>query len=318
VLPATVNTIRSTPSRSASIGCEEGGTLKHLAAALLAGAAVTGAPTLEELTHITYSGIKEVAGPVTLKDGQWEKRRVAVTLAPGFRVTGDLDGDGAEEAVVLLAVNPGGSGTFEYVAVTIRAAKGVRSVATAPLGDRVQIRSARIAGRKLLFSVVRPGSKDARCCPGELADLAWTLAGGRLRSSAAKVTGRLTPDVLAGKEWVLRAWKRGAPAPDQPEVTLRYEGGRLAGRSGCNRYSTAVTTGDAPGDVSIAPVMVTRMACAEPQMAVEARFVKQLEAVKKIGFWLGQLALSYPLEGQAPQEMLFDARTPAAAAAAKQ
>ena len=288
--------------------------MKHLAAALLAGAAVTGAPTLEELGRATYSGIKEVAGPVTLKDGQWQKGRVAVTLAPGFRVAGDLDGDRADEAAVLLAVNGGGSGTFEYVAVAKSTAKGIRTVAAAPLGDRVQVRSARIEGRRMLLSVLRPGPKDARCCPGELADLAWTLAGGRLRSSAAKVTGRLTPEVLAGQEWVLRAWKRGEPAPDQPEVTLRYEGGRFAGRSGCNRYSTAVTAGDAPGDVSIAPVAVTRMACAEPQMAVEARFVKQLEAVKKIGFWLGQLALSYPLEGPAPGEMLFDARPPAAAA----
>jgi heat shock protein HslJ len=287
--------------------------MNHLAAALLAGAAVAGAPTLEELRQATYSGLKEVAGPVTLKDGRWEKGRVAVTLAPAFRVTGDLDGDGAEEAVVLLAVNAGGSGTFDYVAVTKRMAKGVRNAATAPLGDRVQVRSARIEGRKLLLSVLRPGPKDARCCPGELADLAWTLAAGRLRASAAKVTGRLTPDVLAGKEWVLRAWKRGEPAPDQPEVTLRYEAGRFAGRSGCNRYSTAVTAGDGPGDVTIAPVVVTRMACAEPQMAVEARFVKQLEAVKKFGFGLGQLALSYPLEGPAPQEMLFDARTPPAA-----
>lgn len=282
--------------------------MKHLAAALLAGAAVAGAPTLEELGQATWSGLKEVAGPVRLKDGRWEKGRVTVLLAPGFRVTGDLDGDRAEEAVVLLAVNSGGSGTFDYVAVAKRTAKGVRNVATAPLGDRVQIRSARIEGRKLLLSVVRPGPKDARCCPGEMADLAWTLASGRLRASAAKVTGRLTPEVLAGQEWVLRAWKRGEPAPDQPEVTLRYEGGRFAGRSGCNRYSTAVTAGDSPGDVSIAPLGVTRMACAEPQMAVEARFVKQLEAVKKMGFWLGQLALSSPLDGQPSQEMLFDAR----------
>jgi hypothetical protein len=48
-------------------------------------------------------------------------------------------------------------------------------------------------------------------------------------------------------------------------------------------------------------------------MAVEARFVKQLEAVKKMGFRLGQLSLTYRLEGKEPEEMLFDARTPPAA-----
>ena len=284
--------------------------MMHLAAALLAGAAATGAPTAEELKQATYPGLKEVAGPVTLKDGHWERGRVAVTLAPGFRATGDLDGDGAEEAAVVLAASSGGSGTFDYVAVARRTPKGARVVAVAPLGDRVQIRSARIEKGKLSLSVLRPGKSDARCCPGELAELGWSLAAGRLRARAASVTGRLSLDALAGTEWVLRAWKRDVPAPDAPEVTLRYEGGRVAGRSGCNRYSTAATAGSAPGDITVAPVTVTRMACAEPQMAVEARYVKQLEAAKKFGFWMGQLSLSYAAEGQTPAEMLFDARTP--------
>jgi heat shock protein HslJ len=281
---------------------------KTIAAALLAASAATGAPTLAELGEATYSGLKETGRRVTLKAGRWERDRVAVTLAPGFRVTGDLDGDGDEEAVVLLAVSTGGSGTFDYLAVVKRARSGIRNVAVAPLGDRVRIRSARIEGRKLLASVVRSGAQDARCCPGELADLAWTWSAGRLLAGAAKVTGRLTPETLAGPEWVLRAWARDEPAPAQPEVTLRFESGRFAGRSGCNRYSTAVTAGSAPGEVSVAPVTTTRMACAEPQMAVEARFVKQLAAVNGAGFWLGRLALTYQLEGGPPREMLFEPR----------
>jgi hypothetical protein len=59
-------------------------------------------------------------------------------------VTGNLDGDGTEEAAVVLAVSTGASGTFDYLAVAKRTAKGVSSVAVARLGDRVQIRSARI------------------------------------------------------------------------------------------------------------------------------------------------------------------------------
>jgi heat shock protein HslJ len=285
--------------------------MMSLAVALLAAAAAAGAPTLAELERGTYAGIKQAPQPVTLKDGRWEKGRVTVTLAPGLRVTGDLDGDGAEEAVVVLAVNTGGSGTFEYLAVAKRTPRGVKSIAVAPLGDRVRIRSARIEPRKVTFGVVRPGPEDARCCPGELAELAWTWSAGRLKARAAKITGRLTPEALAGSEWLLRAWKRGEPAPDQPEVTLRYDGGRLAGKSGCNRYSTAVTAGSVPGDVSLAPLVMTRMACADPQMEVEARFARQLEAVTKMGFMLGQLALTYTLQGEEPADMLFEARPPA-------
>ena len=62
------------------------------------------APSLAELQSATYSGFQEPSGPVTLTAGVWEgapyepgaAARPTVSLAPGFRVTGDLDGDGAE------------------------------------------------------------------------------------------------------------------------------------------------------------------------------------------------------------------------------
>jgi len=103
-----------------------------------------GAPTLEELKNATYAGLEDLAGPVSLKDGRWEGEPFepgaasgpSVVLAPGFRLTGDLDGDGTEEAVVVLAQSSGGSGTFNSLAVVKRAAEGPRNVATTPLGDR--------------------------------------------------------------------------------------------------------------------------------------------------------------------------------------
>jgi hypothetical protein len=115
-----------------------------------------------------------------------------VSLVAGFRVTGDLDGDGAEEAVVVLAESSGGSGTFDYLAVVKRTASGIENVATAALGDRVQIR---VDNGMLLVSVVRAGKDDPMCCPGELAGLGWTLAGSRLESVALSAP---TGTTLAG------------------------------------------------------------------------------------------------------------------------
>jgi hypothetical protein len=57
-------------------------------------------------------------------------------------------------------------------------------MATAPLGDPVRIRSVRIEKEMLLVSVVRAGKDDPICCPGELADLGWALAGSRLEPVA--------------------------------------------------------------------------------------------------------------------------------------
>jgi heat shock protein HslJ len=283
------------------------------------------APTLPEVENATYSGLEEPKGPVTLKDGRWEgaplvpggASRPTVTLGRDFRVVGDLDGDGAAEAVVVLAASSGGSGTFDYLAVVKRAANGLENVATAPLGNRVRIRSARIEDGKLIASVVRAGPGDAMCCPGELADLEWIFAGGKLTpGTPAGATKRLSLNTLAGSEWVLRAWDLDDPAPGDVEVTLAYMRGSFAGTSGCNRYTAPVTGGETPGAVIVSPLAaVTGMACPEPQSAIEARFLKQLRGVKTLGFLLGQLSLSYETEGGVRGTMLFDGRATAAGTA---
>jgi heat shock protein HslJ len=287
--------------------------------------APAGAPTLEELRGATYHGLEDLDGPVTLADGDWESEpfapgatsRPTVSLAPGFRVTGDLDGDGADEAVVILAQSSGGSGTFNSLAVVQRTAAGLENVATTALGDRVDIRSARIEGGQLLVSVVRAGEGDAMCCPGELADLGWILSGSTLEPVAGSgSTGRLSLDTLAGTEWVLRAWDVDEAAPDDPEVTLTYVDGRLAGTSGCNRYFAPATAGDRPGDVSLGPAAGTMMACPEPQGAVEQRFLKQLGAARAFGFRLGQLQVTYEKEDGAIRMMLFEGRPAGEAGAA--
>src|SRR5580765_685995 len=136
------------------------------------------APTLEELRNTTYAGLDERVGPVTLANGRWigapvpvgTASRAFVEMAGDVRVVGDLDGDGYDEAVVLLAYNAGGSGVFSFVAVVTRENGSPRNVATTALPDRVQVRSIRIEGGKLLVSAVRAGANDAACCPGELVD----------------------------------------------------------------------------------------------------------------------------------------------------
>ena len=105
-----------------------------------------GPPTLAELKNATYAGFEAPASPVTLKDGLWEGEplqpggtsRPRVSLGGDFHLLGDLDGDGAEEAVVVLVQISGGSGTFDYLAVVKRQDHGLENVATTALGDRVQ------------------------------------------------------------------------------------------------------------------------------------------------------------------------------------
>lgn len=277
-----------------------------------------GPPTVEELGSATYRGLESPDGDFTLVDGRWEGEpfdeggasRPAVSLAPDFRILGDLDGDGSEEAAVVLAQSSGGSGTFNYLAVVDRAGDGnVVNVATVPLGDRVQIRHAGIDEGRLVVDGVRAGPKDAACCPGEMVRWTWILSDGGLEEVASEITGRLSLEVLAGSEWVLRKWSWDEPAPAEPEVVVSYLDGRLAGSSGCNRFSASVSTGASPGDVSVGPAMGTRMACPEPAASVESRFLAQLGGVTKYGFLLGRLALSYQIDDRLGV-MLFEPRPP--------
>jgi heat shock protein HslJ len=295
---------------------------------MVAGHAVVGAatasagaasPTLEELKNATYQGIEGTA--VTLANGRWEGApyesggavRPSANLVRDYVTYGNFDGDADDEAVVFVNWSGGGTGQLLHLAVVERDGDAVRNVATALIGDRVQIRDTRIADGQIVVDVVRAGEKDAMCCPGELATLSFALGKDGLAKVRDEATGRLTLDTIGGGEWVLRSWTFWEPAPAEPAVTLSYADGRLAGTGGCNRYFADAKAADMPGDLTLGRPGSTRMACPDPLMQVEDRFLKQLAGVNKFGFMAGQLMLGYQLDG-AYGVMLFDRRAPDAAA----
>jgi heat shock protein HslJ len=124
---------------------------------------------------------------------------------------------------------------------------------------------------------------------------------------ASKTTGALSLADLAGVEWVLTHFGGGDPAPAEPAITLVFEGERIAGSSGCNRYFAGVEAGNAPGELAIGLVGSTRMACPEDQMALEDRYLKGLGSVVRFAFVTDRLALTWSQEG-ATGNMLFAPR----------
>lgn len=275
------------------------------------------APSLAELRNATYKGFEAAPGPVTLIDGRWEgppyvaggAARPSVYLIPEFRLVGDLDGDGSDEAVVLLDENAGGSGEYLYLTVVGRSDGGVRQIATTRLGDRVQIRAARIEGGRIILGLVQAGPTDPMCCPGNLVTREFKLRPAGLIGRVSSVpVGRLSLDTIGGTEWVLRSWSWNEPAPSEPRVTLRFKDGRLVGTAGCNRYFAPVRAGELPGSVTVGPAEATRMTCVAPAMVVEARFLGQLAGVTKFGFMATRLALTYRRPGGVGT-MLFERAT---------
>lgn len=267
-----------------------------------------------DLAFANYVGIREASGTISLFNGRWEGAPLAAGGASRPRVEllwalppGELEGEGEPESVGLLTASAGGTGSQLYAAVFAKREGAWRNVATTPIGDRIQVRDARVEGGRLVLDVVQAGAGDAMCCPGELATRTWALRGDSLSEQPARMTGRLGPEVLDGSEWVLRNWSRAEAALPAPEVTLRSAEGRWTGSSGCNRYSASVTAGVNPGGVELGPAIGTRMACPEPANSIEARYLRALASVQKFSFVGGRLALSYQAEDTLGV-LLFDRR----------
>ncbi len=281
---------------------------------------VSTAPTRAELENAVYTGFdgcEGIKGSVRLIGGRWEGPayseggavRPILSLLSDFIVTGDLDGDGFDEAVTLLKLGTGGTGQFLYVAVVSRRGGEPQNIATKFIGDRVQVRGGRIKGRSIILEVVRGGPSDFACCPGEVATVGWVLEPGGVLDPVVTEDkpGRLSLQSIAATEWVLRQWGGNEPAPAEPLITLRYLNGQFTGSGGCNRYFASASDSDMAGDISVGQIGSTRMACSEQTMVLEGRFFNQLGAIKKFGFLLGKLALTYQ-RGGSPDAMLFEVR----------
>jgi heat shock protein HslJ len=260
------------------------------------------APTLEELVNTTYKGVYD--DPIELKDGVYEgppfeeggASRPRVELARELLITGDVNGDGNEESVVFLSESSGGSGTQLFLAVVGRIDEAITNLGTALVGDRVQVRDARISGKSIELDVVQGGKEDAACCPSEKSTRTWTLRRNRLREGRAKKTGKLSIEDLAGPIWVLTRLGDDKTLPKEPQVTLVFEGDRVTGMGGCNRYFTKARPGGMPGDLTVGPIGSTRRACPELIMDLEMRYFKALQGTMRFGFFVGQLVLNVKVD----------------------
>jgi heat shock protein HslJ len=280
-----------------SVGCGPAGTPSEPADPN----AVASTLSREQLANMTYEGIE--GGSVELTDGRFlgepfqegGASRLSVELLDEMTAFGDLDGDGTDDAAVLLAESSGGSGTRILLSV-VRARSGEpASYGAALVGDRPQIRSMRISDRGIRLELVDQGPEDPACCPTHFWTQHWALVEGKLTQVSAEMDGRLSLGALGEGDWVLTHLDIERPAPEQPEITVRFEEGRVAGSSGCNSYFADLTE-RSPGVIELGPVGNTRMACPPDAMELESRYLGRLGQVDRYGFWRGKLALTWQAE----------------------
>ena len=271
-------------------------------------AKVAYAPSSGELANATYLGIYQ--SPVTLNDGLWEGEPLAdgavslptIGLVDSFRRTGDLDGDGRNEAVVLLWESSGGSGTNLFVAAVARNERSIVNLGVSLIGDRIQIKSAGVVNGEIRLEVVQPGPNDPACCPTQTAIRSWRLSANGLDERKAVITGTLSLNSLNGTAWYLKQLSQTKSVPQKPAMTLRFTGGKATGNSGCARFTSNVSGGDVTGDITFGPLEKKRMSC--PDNFLAARYLQALSNIRRFSFSAGQLALTWAL-GEEVETMIF-------------
>ncbi|PQM26152.1 META domain-containing protein [Sphingopyxis lindanitolerans] len=91
----------------------------------------------------------------------------------------------------------------------------------------------------------------------------------------------LPPDTLAGSNWTFVSIGGAPVAPDRP-TSLAFDGTRLSGSAGCNRFSGGYTADGRA--LTAGPLMATKMACPGAGMDQERAFFSLMATPVSIGF----------------------------------
>lgn len=120
----------------------------------------TSASIRQALPNAAYPIEGTSTGKAQLKDGVFEE-----SVAPGSatktkirlgkeQVFGDVNADGTEDAVVTLVVDPGGSGTFTYLALVLNETGTAKPLAAVLLGDRIIVKSMAIQSGRIAVNIL--------------------------------------------------------------------------------------------------------------------------------------------------------------------
>lgn len=274
-------------------------------ATLLAGACDRSpAPITEEsLRNATYRTETTESGTVTLEGGAYHATGTPGTpgeLAIRFvdHAVGDLDGDGRDDAAVVLVEEAGDERLFRLHARLSDEDGGTRDVASRLLGDRIRIRGVRILDDLIATDLlIRAPGEPVAAPPSVPTTLGFALTGRGLLpidppGAGVERRGLSPGDPLArlsSGDWLLSGLGAEGGAELLADVSrlprLRFtpelldeDGvrGRLSGFAGCNRIFASYRA-DAEGGLRVSAPARTRRSCEGPEAELERLITDALE-----------------------------------------
>lgn len=274
--------------------------------------------TAQALMNATYSGIYDQ--PVTLADGRYQGNppELTVQYLANHELHSDLNGDGAEDAVVFLRENGGGTANFLYVAAQLNQNGQPGDAGAVQIDDRIQVKSAAVEGGQITLEVTTRGPGDADCCASYLTKKTYAFQNGKLAetSSGNAEPVRVSAADLDGSSWRLVELKENEPVADDVEITITFAGDKISGSGGCNKYNTSFALNDVnPFALIFGPIAATRMACPDPAGSQETAYFSALEKASLWGYDFGDLVIAYAGDGNERNLLRFTAQPTAEATA---
>jgi predicted small lipoprotein YifL len=143
--------------------------------------------TLEALKNAEYQSEFPKSKKARLTDGKYEEEivpgsasKLVIVVYPDMYAFGDLNGDGVDDAAVVLATSGGGSGTFISLEAVINDKGTPKHIASASLGDRARIQSIAIQSGEITVNMITHGPQDPLCCPTLEVTQKYKLQGDKL------------------------------------------------------------------------------------------------------------------------------------------
>ncbi len=266
------------------------------------------APSMDDLAAFTYSGTD--AGTVTLAKGVWRDGPAGdpnvpqVALLKDLRLTGDITGNGTDEAVVLLESRRPPSASRTYLAVVGWIDAQLVNIATTPLSDQVQIKGGHIEPGHIILDAVRRAADGSAAASAPPVQLTYALTGTSLRLTSGDIppapAAAVAPPApaLAGTSWTLVQFQSMDDTTLKPEASATYSlsfdpAGTLMVQANCNRGRG---TWRSPDNVrlELGPLAMTRASCPSP---MNDRFARDLGDIRSYVIKNGQLYLSLQADG---------------------
>lgn len=260
----------------------------------------TPALTVEELRNTGYQSTWAAGGMAQLRAGEFRQpvaqgSATQLTIRLAETAFGDMNGDGAVDAAVILVTDPGGSGVFFDLAAVINNNGAPRHVATALLGDRIRIRSFAIEAGQIRLEMLTHGPNDPMCCPTRIMRATYALAGNSLIETASEVIGQTAenrekplPHDLIGPTWQWRNPAETVPASRPRRYTLAFHAdGSLAIVADCNQVQGTYTLKG--NDLAITLGPATMAFCGDESL--DRRYLDQLGQAASLAIEDGRLLL---------------------------